>query len=137
MTTNKQKLSLDIINNFNYVLLNMIIFLSKYYNDTNSFLVKTMYESILQNDPNMPISLFLINIYKNDSYRKNLLKGNDDFFLEEYEKLSTLSYDINNELIIRLFNFKNVWLNSDKDSKEYIKKSMKILILLCQKYLSL
>lgn len=141
MAINKQKLKLiNIIDNFNYVLSNMIKFLATYYNDINIFMIKNICDSILQNDPSLPISAFLMNIYKNDSYRKNLLKGNDNFFLEEYDKLLSISlsssYNIDNELVKRLFNFKNIWLDSDQDTKEYIKKSMKILTLLCHEYLS-
>lgn len=124
-----------LIDKFNMVLLNMVNHITEYYDDLNSSSLKLILKDIIMDKPEEPISYFLLNVYKNDDYRKNILKQNDKFFIDEIDNNSESLSDGDEEKIAKLFEFKNLWQKIDIDTKNYIKKSMLILIKICQKYI--
>lgn len=94
------------------------------------------YASVINNmiklKPLEPISNFLIHVYKNDDYRKNILAGNDNFFLaNNHSKI--LNGDDNK--ISMMFQFKSCWKDMDSDLKEYIKKTMITLVRVAEQYI--
>ena len=116
-------------NKFNLIIFGMIKHMSNYHNDTKVKLISSIAEKIILNKPEEPIACFLLHIYKNDEYRINILNENDSFFM---------NYDINGienaNMIKHIFEFKSVWKNIDNETKTYIKRAMKALVLISQKY---
>ena len=86
--------------------------------------------SIITNKPEQLISMFIISIYKNDSYRVNILLENDDFFISnKYEELK------DNSDIDIMFKFKKYWKDMNGGLQDYVKKSMKTLVKIAEKYI--
>ena len=74
----------------------------------------------------------MLNIYRNDTYRENILAQNDTFFLnEDFGNLTCGDKD----KVSKLFEFKQLWTKIDETTKNFIKKSMCALIKLTQKYI--
>ena len=128
---NKNKLLYDLIYKFNTVILNMIKHINEYYNDSKMNSIELILSDVINDTPKEPISIFLMYVYKNDSYRINILNSNDSFFInEEYDDLSE-----DTKKVITVFKFKHLWDKLDDRSKEYIKKSMVALVKISQKYI--
>jgi hypothetical protein len=132
MTKSKDIVLKDLIYKFNMVIMGMIQHITTYYSDSSMAGMELILSDIIDKMPQEPISVFLINIYKNDEYRLNILKENDKFFMEE-------SYDDftggDDERTTKLFQFKNLWKQIDQETKDFIKKSMMTLVKICQKYI--
>ena len=126
--SDKKKLS-KLENKFNLIIIGMIKHMSNYHNDTKVKLISGIAEKIIQNKPEEPISCFLLHIYKNDDYRTNILNENDSFFM---------NYDINSvkntNMLGHILEFKSIWKKIDNETKTYIKRAMKALVLISQKY---
>jgi hypothetical protein len=122
----------DLIFKFNMVIMGMIRHITTYHTESSMAGMELILSDIIEKMPQEPISVFLINIYKNDEYRLNILKENDKFFMEE-------SYDDftggDDERTTKLFEFKNLWKQIDQETKDFIKKSMMTLVKICQKYI--
>ena len=128
---NKNNLLYDLIYKFNTVILNMIKHINEYYDDSKMNSIELILSDVINDTPKEPISIFLMYVYKNDTYRINILKGNDSFFInEEYDDLSE-----DTKKVITVFKFKHLWNKLDDSSKEYIKKSMIALVKISQKYI--
>ena len=126
-----KKLLYDLIYKFNTVILGIINHITEYYGDSNMRAMETILNDIINSTPDEPISCFLLNIYKNDKYRINILKENDTFFInEKYDEYTNGE----TERSMKLFEFKHLWKQIDNDTKEFIKKSMSTLVKICQKY---
>ena len=123
------------VNKFNYVVINMIDHITEYYGDSNMAKLKLFLTSLIVDAPDEPIACFLLNVYKNDDYRNNILNQNDKFFINEvdanYEKLSHGDQD----KARKLFDFKDLWGVIDQDTKSFIKKSMMTLVKICGRYI--
>lgn len=121
----------DLVFKFNMIVKGMISHVTEYYGDSNMAGMELILSDIIEKSPDEPISCFLMNIYKNDSYRTNILKQNDIFFMNE-------NYDDivggDDESTAKLFEFKDLWQQVDEDTKKFIKKSMMALVKICQKY---
>jgi hypothetical protein len=94
------------------------------------------YASVINNmiklKPLEPISNFLIHVYKNDDYRKNILAGNDNFFLaHNHSKILNGSDD----KISMMFQFKSCWKDMNSELKDYIKKTMITLVRVAEQYI--
>lgn len=125
----------DWVNKFNYVVINMIDHITEYYGDSNMAKLKLVLTSLIIDTPNEPIACFLLNVYKNDDYRINILKQNDKFFINEVNtNLENISNGDNNNAR-KLFDFKELWEVIDNDTKTYIKKSMMTLVKICSRYI--
>jgi hypothetical protein len=107
----------------------MINHITNYHNDTKVKLLGGIAEQIILKKPEEPIACFLLHIYRNDEYRIHILNENDNFFM---------NYDINSigntGMLKYIFEFKSIWGKIDDDTKTYIKKAMKALVLVSQKY---
>jgi hypothetical protein len=126
--SSQKKLS-KLENKFNLIVIGMIKHMANYHNDTKVKLISSIAEKIILNKPEEPITCFLIHIYKNDEYRINILNENDSFFM---------NYDINcienTNMMKHIFEFKSVWKKIDNETKTYIKRAMRALVLISQKY---
>lgn len=130
-STKNEKIA-DIICKFNMVIKNMIHHITQYYTDTTMIGMDIILNEIIDKTPDEPISCFIMNIYKNDEYRINILKQNDKFFLEEnYDEF--VSGD--DERTTKMFEFKELWKKIDNDTKNYIKKSMMTMVKISQQYI--
>jgi hypothetical protein len=127
MTDNKKLSKLE--NKFNIILLGMIKYITNYQNDAKITVLSTLIEQIISNKPDEPISCFLLYIYRNDDYRINILNENDAFFMNH-----DIS-EIGNSMIKQVFEFKELWKKINDETKQYIKRSMKALVLISQKYI--
>ena len=127
---------------FNTVMIGMINYISEYYETSHFAEIKEVAESFSSQKPEEPIAYFLYHIYRNDDYRINILKENDDFFMGKFKELDdNFSSDDNNiisaKYMVKLFEFKELWAEMDMMSKLYVKRSMKALVQISQKYISL
>lgn len=127
----KERNLADLVFKFNVVITGMIKHINEYYGDSSMPGMEMILNDIIDKSPEEPISCFLMNIYKNDSYRINILKQNDKFFMEEDYDEFTSGDD---ERTSKLFEFKDLWKQIDMDTKNFIKKSMMALVKICQKY---
>ena len=128
----RQQIMNDLISKFNTVIMGMINHVTDYYGDSNMLKMRLILENIINTAHDEAISYFLINIYMNDKYRSNILKQNDDFFLNENYDTMT---ENNKEKIAQIFQFKDLWTQIDLDTKNFIKKSMIALVKISQKYI--
>lgn len=139
----KKEIQNNLVNMFNLVVIGMIRHITEYYCDTNMSQIQLALESIIIDTPDEPIAYFLLNVYKNDDYRHNILAQNDKFFIDEIENkasdaniLSKDHIDNNNQdTIVKMFEFKDLWSQIDDDTKCFIKRSMMALVKICQKYI--
>ena len=121
----------NLVLKFNMVVAGMIKHITEYYGDSSISGMEMILTDIIEKNPDELISFFLMNIYKNDNYRTNILKQNDDFFMEEdYDHFTKQD----NTKTKKLFEFKDLWKQIDDDTKTFIKKSMMALVKICQKY---
>jgi hypothetical protein len=72
-----------------------------------------------------PIGLFINKVYIVDEYRKSIKAGNDDFFLENKDKMNNM------------FRFKAYWKQIHLDTQMELKNMMKVLIDLTEKYIEI
>ena len=89
-------------------------------------------EEIVSTKPTDLISLFVINIYGNDQYRKYILDGNDKFFISHDHK--SVTGDEKNKIQM-MFQFKSYWGTLGESNKIYIKGVMKTLIEISEMYI--
>jgi hypothetical protein len=127
----KMKLD-DLVCKFNIITMGIMNHVVQYYNNIFIGNVKIVLENIIIKQPDELISGFLLHVYKNDEYRKNILEQNDNFFMQEdLEKVA----DGDQEKIVEMFKFKNLWQQFDDDTKVFIKKSMATLVMISQHYI--
>lgn len=114
----------NIISAFNKILIDIIDFISDYYNNTQEFVNhKTIIKTLIDSNPDKPITIFLIHIYNDDNLRYKIKHGDESIL----DKLP-------NEIDL-LFNIKNKWNNLDIPSKNYIKKALLALTIVSEKYI--
>ena len=125
----------NLADTFNTVLINISAMLRREYkNDIKLSLYHTFMETVIEKKKKEPISLFLIHIYKNDEFRENILKKNDDFFLNDDDKYDKLiKGDLNK--MKKLFEFKDYWGQMNEKLKEYIRNSCVTLINISEVYI--
>jgi hypothetical protein len=117
---------------FNTVMCDMANSLTKNLpNDQTISIYSGVVQNIVKTKPNEIISLFLMNVYKNDEYRENLLALNDNFFLNtDYSNLPA-SVRINMDMV---FQFKKSWNLINVELQTFIKQSMCSLVKICDQY---
>lgn len=97
---------------------------------TDSVLIKKYHDDIIKSINQYPkniIDTFIIHGYMNNNgtYRKEIIEGNDSFFLgEEYNKYT----NGDSSIVDHIFQFKSFWSKLDQDNKFLIKT---FLITLC------
>ena len=134
MNMDKKTLIADLEGKFNSISLSMIELISTYYDDALITLMKKIAETIIPIRPAEPISYFLIHIYQNDEYRKQIEDENDKFFLRENFNSITNG---NTSLINKLFEFKQIWGKINENHKLFIKKSVKTLVSISTLYIGI
>lgn len=122
----------DLINKFNIIIKNMVDHIDTYYGDTLTNKIKYIIHNTILLKPNEPISFFILYIYKNDEYRRNILNYNDKFFIES--RMDDITNG-DNDKICKLFEFKQLWTICDDNTKNFIKKTMIVLITICTNYI--
>lgn len=130
---NKKNKQDDLIEKFNITITNMVDHIIKYHDDNFNNCKKLLEISMFTNQK-MPINMFIEYIYKNDDYRMNIREQNESFFIQELEK-ETKKKKKDQDMISKLFEFKSLWGKIDNNAKSYIKKSMMILVVICDKYI--
>jgi hypothetical protein len=119
------------INMFNTLVQDLAALLSREF--PQDVILKTYHgviSNIISSNPLEPISSFIMNVYSNDTYRKYILKGDDNFFMNN-------SYGISSEKdkIQMLFQFKSCWKNLKDGNRDYIKNAMKMLVDITGQYI--
>jgi hypothetical protein len=67
-----------------------------------------------------------------DDFRKKIKDGDDKFFMEQtYDDAKNKGYEI------RIFEFKDIWIRMDDNSKRIVKESMKMMIDHAELYLDI
>lgn len=104
------------------------------------------------------INLFIMNIYKNDEYRINILQGNDSFFIQDIHNIHNNHKDHNNhndhkehnnhndhkehnnhndlDKLNIIYQIKKYWLNMPSHIQDYLKLSLKTLVQLSEQYIN-
>lgn len=134
MSNNSKKNIKILENSFNKVITGMIEHLVTYYDytDSNICKMKNMILESINNYPEEPISCFILNIYNNDEYRYYINNEDETFFLgETYDNIT----DGDENMIMKIFEFKTLWKQLDNDTKNFIKKSMKTLVQISRVYI--
>lgn len=124
------KLSI-LIKNFNSYCVTLSTFMSSI---TSTFSIKIYRDEIIKLDKkqsNIIIDTFVLSILK---YENHILEGNDSFFLGE-----SFSEITNNDekMIMKVFEFKNIWKKINIDNKNQIKNYMKILCQIARVYVDI
>lgn len=81
--------------------------------------------------PAEAITLFIKNVYSNDIFRTNIKTGNEDFFMSQ-----TYENTVDDKYTTKIFEFKDLWKLSDKETREFIKNTMLALINRCEVYIN-
>ncbi len=135
-----KEIQADLESKFNIVMLGMIDYVSDHYKTSHFTEIKDVAKSFSDKKPEEPIAYFLYHIYRNDEYRRNIIRENDDFFLGKFHELDDNFSDtqggiISAQYMVKLFEFKELWGIMDMMSKLYIKKCMKTLIEISNQYI--
>lgn len=131
MEKDKNETLKELVAKFNTIVSGMVNHITEYYGDPNTICISLILENIIKYRPETLITYFLMNIFKNDEYRLNILKQNDDFFINHnYDNLT----GGDDSKISKVFEFKNLWKKVDGETKNFIKKSMLALVKICQSY---
>lgn len=121
-----------LVSKFNTVMLGMISHIIDYYGDSGMCGIQNIFNDIINKTPDEPIAYFLLNIYKNDDYRHNILEQNDTYFIgQSYGDVT--GYDKSN--IMKVIGMKKLWKRMDNDTKNFIKRSMMVLVKICEHYI--
>jgi hypothetical protein len=88
--------------------------------------VKTINDLIVK-EPADPISTFILGVYNVDEYRTNIIKGNDEFFINTDYSVDKKKGEI--------FAFKSCWKKMNDDMKNYVKKAMQTLVKISRQYI--
>jgi hypothetical protein len=150
MSTKRVKKIIEYELMFNDVIIELVEYIVKYYPmmsiscgryfpNQSIKTLKTIIIEFIKSKPQEPILQFLQHIYRNDLYRESLRGGNDNFFIGT---IDSQSYDsdnseIENDMIKKLFEFKEIWNRMDENTKQYIKKSMKCLVVISENYVKI
>lgn len=122
----------DLITKFNKIIMGMLNYISEYYDDDNVKNIRSGLQIVINNSPDVPITLFMHHIYSNDDYRKNIYEQNDKFFVDHDYTNHTKG---DKEKILQIFAFKSMWNQFDEDTRNFIKKSMRGLMVICYNYI--
>jgi hypothetical protein len=87
---------------------------------------------IIEASPVEPISLFVLYIYKDPVYRKNIADGNENFFIDGDHQSMTKG---DKNKVATMFQFKSSWKNFDEAQKDYIKNATKMLLTIAESYI--
>lgn len=122
----------DLIESFNKILLNMIKHLGGEFKDSIFNKNKTLINNFFKFKPGEIIILFLDKVYSYDEYRKKIKNGDERFFMEQtYDDAKNAGYET------RIFEFKDIWLRMNSNTKQIVKESMAMLICQCELYLDI
>jgi len=121
-------------NLFNHACGNLSKFLIKEFpNNSDFYIYNDIMQNIAKNKPEEPISIFLENVYFVDEYRNSIINGDETFFKKD--SLKNLTGDDKSK-ITAMFQFKTCWDQLGTDAHNYIKKSMNMLIKICDNYVT-
>lgn len=87
---------------------------------------------IIKESPIEPISLFILYVYKDPIYRKNISEGNEQFFIDGDHKNMTQG---DQNKVATMFQFKSSWGNFDNQQKDYIINATKMLLKIAETYI--
>ena len=118
---------------FNNILLGIVDFVGNCFPQSWFGKNKELIRTIIEKRSEEPIAYFLEYIYKNDLYRTKLRDMDESFFLEQ--DFSEITKN-NSKYIAKIFDFKELWLRFDEESKVLIKKLMFSLLTVSEKYIN-
>jgi hypothetical protein len=98
----------------------------------NLYIYHNIVNNIIKKKPVEPISIFVVNVYSNDSYKESILNGDENFFRENRHENLT---DNDEDRLKALFQFKSCWDQMNDYSKKFIKEAMKTLLNICEIYI--
>ena len=122
----------DLIESFNKISLNMVTHLGNEFKDSFFGKSKIIIKNFFKFKPNETIIFFLESVYSYDDFRKKIKEGDDRFFMEQsYDDAMNAGYEK------RIFEFKDIWLRMNNQTKKIVKESMAMLIEHCELYLDI
>jgi len=118
---------------FNIVVDGMIKHIVEKYKDSKFSKIKILFDIFISNHSKEPINMFLKKVYSNDKYRHNIIEENEDFFMNDtFDDVPDKDKD---DAFKYIFHFRDLWKQISEDTKIYIKKSMYVLVKICEEYL--
>lgn len=123
-----------LIKNFNSYSSTLIVFIADV-NPTDT--IKFYRDEILKlesKQSNIIIDTFVLNALQ---YEDQILQGDDDFFLNQTFDDITSKNENSDNLILKIFEFKNIWKKINDNNKTHIKNYMKILCQIARVYVNL
>lgn len=132
-----EKLKMRYENKFNLIMMNIFNHVVKFHDDDDINAAREQIDAVLMESPAGPICCFLKYVYLNDEYRGSLLDMNQEFFIEK--TILDINQEVDNDRMIieRIFRFKKIWSSFKFDTKIFIMKSLRGLVLISSKYISL
>lgn len=122
----------DLIESFNKIALNMVTHLGNEFKDSVFGKSKIIIKNFFKFKPNETIIFFLESVYSYDDFRKKIKEGDERFFMEQsYDDAMNAGYEK------RIFEFKDIWLRMNNQTKKIVKESMAMLIEHCELYLDI
>jgi hypothetical protein len=129
----KEEKRKKLIFKFNTVVEGMIKHIVDKYKDPQFSKIKMIFDIFVSQHSKDPINMFLKKVYSNDKYRHNLLEENEEFFMNN--NYDDVPEEEKNDAFKYIFHFKELWQQISPDTKIYIKKSMYVLVKICEEYL--
>jgi len=130
--TNLKDKKNDLVESFNKISLNMITHLGGEFKDSIFNKNKVLIKNFFKFKPAETIIMFLDMVYSYDDYRKKIKDGNEKFFMEQtYHDAKNAGYES------RIFEFKDLWMRMNSQTKQIVKESMAMLIDHCELYLDI
>ena len=124
---------MNIIDNFNMNTLDILDLMLKKYPTIEVQMAEKVVERILSKKDKTIIMMFFIkNVYGKDEYRENIIAMNDEYFIKQEYKIDAKDKE---NMINKIFNFKQTWNKMEKNDKKYIKIKMYELVNLCTDFL--
>jgi len=122
----------EIIKSFNNLILMMINHIANRYEKSYFAMYHNTIKMFINDRPSEPISQFIVHIYSNDDYRRQIKEENDLFFLgQNYNHITSGDkYKIS-----KMFEFKDLWKEMDNNMKGLVKSVMKLLINQAEMYI--
>lgn len=120
-----------LVKNFNSYCVTLTAFVASITSNDNVKMYSSEVTKLERKQSNVIIDTFVLNGLK---YEEQILEGNDSFFLGESFKEIT---NEDNNMIMQLFEFKNIWKQLNDQNRDQIKKYLKILCQIARIYLNL
>jgi hypothetical protein len=121
-------------NKFNMVIMNIFNHITSFYQHSDITNAQDQMNDVLMQSPDGPICCFLKYVYLNDTYRQKLLDMNEEFFLDS-GRIDDPDVAKDKAIIERIFSFKKIWGDFNRETKHFIMRGLRGLVLISTRYI--